>query len=403
MTITTTPSPAASADGVAPLTVSAAELLSAAHLVAPAVNRRPPLPILGGVLLAASAGGLTVSAFDGDVAARTHVDVLDAASTLSIEGGDDNNSPEAGAAAVVPFTAVRDTLKVLGQRTAVTLSISDDGVEVLTSTGATHLPALGEVSEYLQPPTPRGELVFSVSAAALVEGLSPVALAAYTDLTLPVLCSLQLRLRTGQAPVLNATDRHRLAEWSAPGTWGGDDVSVLVLAKPFKAAAAALKRLDRHARVSVRVEQEWLHVGTDAAHLSLRRVEAEYPRVEALWPAETSHSVQVNAPALAATAKRLSGLIERNGAVRLEVDERGVYLGTLDASTRERVGDRQEFDSLPPQGVGFTPKYLAESAAHFPGTVTVTGTRASGGWVISDQDGAHRSYVMAYRMSEQGH
>lgn len=400
MTITTSPSAIVSADGAAPLTVSAAELLSAVHLVAPAVNRRPPLPILGGVLLAASAAGLTVSAFDGDVAARTRVAVLDATDT-SRTGGTDDSSSMVEAAAVVPFIALRDTLKVLGQRTAVSLSIGDGGVEVLTSTGATCLPALGEVSEYLQLPRPGGELVFSLSAAELVEGLSPVALAAYTDLTLPVLCSVQLRLRAGQAPVLNATDRHRLAEWTAPGTWGGDDASVMVLAKPFKAAAAALKRLDRHALVSVRVEEEWLHVGTDTADLSLRRVEAEYPRIEALWPAETSHSVQVDAAALAATAKRLSALIERDGAVRLDLDEDGVYLGTLDAGACERVGDRQDFDSLPPRGVAFTPKYLAECAAHFPGVVTLAGTRASGGWLISDQDSAHRSYLMAYRMGEQ--
>jgi len=172
-------------------TVERGVLGEAVAFVSRALPSRPVVPLLSGMLIEASAGGLTLSCFDYEVSARISVDA-DVATPGS---------------ALVPGRLLAEITRSLPAQPAD--FAADAGMVNLTCGRAEFelvclpmedYPALPEV------PEPLGAADSGLLAAAVAQ----VAPAASRDDTLPMLTAICLDI-TGDVMTLAATDRYRLA------------------------------------------------------------------------------------------------------------------------------------------------------------------------------------------------
>ncbi|MFJ7250128.1 DNA polymerase III subunit beta [Kitasatospora sp. NPDC098652] len=174
------------------LRLFAGPLADAVAYVARALPARPPVPVLAGILLATGDKGLTLSAFDYEVAATT---------STGAEIADDGT-------ALVSGRLLNDIAKTLPKGGEVDIEVS--GARLLLTCGSARftLPTL-PVEEY--PALPAApDTVLTVQADALADAVAQVAIAASTDASLPVLTGVHLAL-DGERLTLAGTDRYRFA------------------------------------------------------------------------------------------------------------------------------------------------------------------------------------------------
>ena len=163
----------------------------AVAFVSRALPSRPVVPVLSGLLLEASAGGLTLSCFDYEVSARVLVDA---------------DVAEPGSA-LVPGRLLAEITRSLpaqpaafcldGDMVNLTCGRAEFGLVCLPAQDYPALPA---------SPDPAG----SVDAAVLATAVAQVATAASRDDTLPMLTAVCLDI-AGDVMTLAATDRYRVA------------------------------------------------------------------------------------------------------------------------------------------------------------------------------------------------
>jgi DNA polymerase III subunit beta len=172
-------------------TVGRDALGEAVAFVSRALPSRPVLPLLSGMLIEATASGLTLSCFDYEVSARASVDA-DVATPGS---------------ALVPGRLLAEITRSLPDRPAD--FAADAGVVSLTcgraEFGLVCLP-MEDYPALPDSPEPVGALDSGLLAAAVAQ----VAPAASRDDTLPMLTAVCLDI-TGDVMTLAATDRYRLA------------------------------------------------------------------------------------------------------------------------------------------------------------------------------------------------
>src|SRR5690606_19585881 len=187
--------------------------------VARSLPSRPPVPVLGGVLLGADERGLTVSGFDYEVSAQVHV------SAEVITPGQ----------VLVSGKLLADITRALPHKP---VDVVLDGTRVLITCGSAKfsLPTM-PVEDYPQLPA-LPQQTGSLSGDLFAEAISQVAVAAGKDDTLPMLTGIRVEIE-GTDMVLAATDRFRLAvrklEWMP--TAESTSSAVLVPAKTLSEAA----------------------------------------------------------------------------------------------------------------------------------------------------------------------
>ena len=194
-------------------------LAEAVAWVARSLPSRPVLPILSGLLLEASPGGLTLSCFDYEVSARIQVDA---------------KVTEAGTA-LVPGRLLAEITRSLPPL-PVEVDHEKDDVTVTCGPASFTLVTL-PVKEYPRlPELPR--LAGTVDGGVLATAIGQVAPAASRDDTLPVITGVNVEIDDDTIRLV-ATDRYRLAirelGWnpSRPGSRG----TLLVPAKTLSDAA----------------------------------------------------------------------------------------------------------------------------------------------------------------------
>jgi DNA polymerase III subunit beta len=194
-------------------------LAEAVAWVARSLPSRPVLPILSGLLLEASPGGLTLSCFDYEVSARIQVDAE------VIEEG----------TALVPGRLLAEITRSLPPRPVEVDHEKDD--LIVTCGPASFTLVTLPVKEY--PRLPELPLqAGTVDGGVLATAIGQVVPAASRDDTLPVITGVNLEINDGIIRLV-ATDRYRLAirelDWNPahPGSLG----SLLVPAKTLSDAA----------------------------------------------------------------------------------------------------------------------------------------------------------------------
>jgi DNA polymerase-3 subunit beta len=322
-------------------------LADAVAWVARSLPSRPPVPVLGGILLDAgsSSDGLTISGFDYEVSATVGV-----AATIA-DGG----------RTLVSGRLLADITKSLP---AQPVEILVDGSRVSISCGSAKfsLPTM-PVEDYPQLPAMpphAGELAGEVFGLAV----SQVAVAAGKDDTLPMLTGVRVEIN-GDKLTLVATDRFRLAmrefSWSPDESLSSvGELAVLVPARTLAEAAKALGTSGNTVEIALAPGEGLIGLSGSGRRTTSRLLDTEFPRYRQLLPSEQTAAAIIDVPPLLEAIKRVSLVAERGTQVRLEFADDGLRLsagGDDEGSAEEELAVEYSGE---PVTIAFNPGFLQE-------------------------------------------
>jgi len=187
-------------------------LADAVAWTARAVPTRPPVPVLAGVLIDASADGtVTLSSFDYEVSARGTFPA-----TVEREGS-----------VLVSGRLLREIANALPHKP---VEFTLDGTKVSVTCGASRFTlATMPVDQYPSLPE-MPEQSGTVDGATLQAAVAQVTSAASRDETLPILTGVRMEIE-GSTISLLATDRYRLALRELPWKPAKPDISAAALVR----------------------------------------------------------------------------------------------------------------------------------------------------------------------------
>ncbi|WP_190819813.1 DNA polymerase III subunit beta [Saccharopolyspora pogona] len=318
-------------------------LADAVAWVARSLPSRPPVPVLGGVLLDASSGeALTISGFDYEVSAQVTIDA----------------SIDASGRTLVSGRLLADITKALPARP---VEITVDGSRVTITCGSSRfsLPTM-PVEDYPELPA-MPEHAGSVPGDLFSEAVGQVAVAAGKDDTLPMLTGIRMEINNDKLTMV-ATDRFRLAmreiTWK-PGT-SMEDTAVLVPAKTLADSAKTLGTGGGKVEISLVSGEGLLGLSGTARRNTTRLLDAEFPKYRQLLPAESAVTADVDVAPLIDAIKRVSLVAQRGTQVRLEFSDRLLRLtagGDDEGSAEEELAVELVGEPLT---IAFNPAYLLD-------------------------------------------
>ncbi|MCE3553562.1 DNA polymerase III subunit beta [Pseudonocardia sp. RS11V-5] len=321
-------------------------LADAAAWVARSLPARPPVPVLGGVLIDAVSGEggdrLTVSGFDYETSARVELDA-----TIGDPGQ-----------VLVSGRLLADITRALPNKP---VDLVVDGARATINCGNSRfsLPIM-PVEDYPQLPA-MPQRAGTVDAAELAGAVAQVAVAAGRDDTLPMLTGVRLEIE-GSRLTLAATDRFRLAvrelDWQPEDA--GVSTAVLIPAKTLSDVAKTLAGAGT-VEIALSAGDGMLGMTGGGRRATTRLLDAEFPRFRQLIPAEHTTAAELGVAALVEAIKRVSLVADRVAQIRLEFGEEGLRL----AAGGEDVGSAEEELPCALDGsaltIAFNPGYLLDA------------------------------------------
>lgn len=316
--------------------------------VARSLPSRPPVPVLGCVLITTTDTGLTVSGFDYEVSAQESI-----AAEIAEPG-----------TVLVSGRLLADITRALPAKP---VDVVLDGARVAITCGSARfsLPTM-PVEDYPQlPDVPT--VTGTVPSNVFAEAISQVAIAAGRDDTLPMLTGVRMEI-DGDKVVLAATDRFRLAvrelEWQP--TDSGATGAVLV---PAKTLSESAKTAGSDAGTDVSLAfgsgssiggEGILGILGSSKRTTTRLLDAEFPKFRQLLPASHTAVATIASGPLIESIKRVALVAERGAQVRMEFSEGSVLLtaGGDDAGRAEEELPVSFFGD--PLTIAFNPGYLQD-------------------------------------------
>jgi DNA polymerase-3 subunit beta len=321
-------------------------LADAAAWVARSLPARPPVPVLGGVLVEAAGGAdgdrLVVSGFDYETSARVELDA-----TIGDPGR-----------VLVSGRLLADITRALPSKP---VDLVVDGSRATINCGSSRfsLPTM-PVEDYPQLPA-MPQVAGTVPADRLAEAVGQVAVAAGRDDTLPMLTGVRLEI-DGTRLTLAATDRFRLAvrelDWAPEDT--EQETAVLI---PARTLAEVAKTLGGSGTISLALSagDGMLGVSGGGRRATTRLLDAEFPRFRQLIPAEHTSAAVLEVAGLVEAIKRVALVTDRVAQVRMEFGEDGLRL----AAGGDDVGSAEEELTCEFEGepltIAFNPGYLLDA------------------------------------------
>lgn len=323
------------------------------------VEKRSTIPILGNVLIRASAAGLTITATDPDVEL-----------TVPVE------SSELGRDSVTVNAHVLHKLFKALPSGAVTLGYDEEGARFTATAGRSNF-ALQTMDPQDFPAmeicTPFS--VFTLPAATLRTMVKKVDFAISTEETRYYLNGIFLTVQGGKLLTV-ATDGHRLGEWSEPLPVGADIPAEGVII-PRNTVAGLLKVMNGSTDdVTVKLwktKSGEVRIGFSTARfvLNSKSIDGSFPDWRRVIPREGA-PLTVDLPELTRALATVMAIKDRGAAaVRFEIRRGAVRLTTTNpeiGSVTEEIGATWEGD---PVEIGFNGFYVGDL---FPlisgGTVT---------------------------------
>ncbi len=365
-------------------------LADAVAWTAKALPQRPPVPVLGGVLLTLDGNQLSVSGFDYEVSTQVDLEV---------------NATTAGRT-LVSGRLLADITRALPSH-PVDIAVEGPRVNITCGNAKFSLPTM-PVEDYPtlpQMPTAVGTVASDVFAAAV----SQVAVAAGRDDTLPMLTGVRLEIE-GERLTLAATDRYRLAVRELG--WKPEKPSlshaVLVPARTLLDAARTLTSGPELtlALSSAEAGEGMMGFGGTGRRTTTRLLDAEFPKYQSLWPASYSGRSEIPTGAFIDAVKRVALVADRGTPVRLEFDEGVVTLsagGDDEGRAEEQIPVSFEGE---PITIAFNPTFLLDGLGALDSDVArVSFTEPSKPAVLSgktadDPDGEvdYRYLIMPVRL-----
>lgn len=328
-------------------------LADAAAWVARSLPARPPVPVLGGVLLEAVSGPvgdrLTVSGFDYETSARVELDA-----TIGDPGR-----------VLVSGRLLADITRALPSR-PVDVVVDAARATIACGNSRFSLPTM-PVEDYPQLPA-MPQVAGVVPGDALAQAVQQVAVAAGRDDTLPMLTGIRLEI-DGPRLTLAATDRFRLAVRELD--WAPEDptlsTSVLIPARTLAEVAKSLAGAGP-VELALSAGDGMLGITGAGRRATTRLLDAEFPRFRQLIPADHTSAAVLEAAPLVEAIKRVQLVTDRVAQVRMEFTDDGLRL----AAGGDEVGSAEE--EVPcaldggPLTIAFNPGYLLDAlgALHAP-------------------------------------
>jgi DNA polymerase-3 subunit beta len=311
--------------------------------------QRTTLPILSGVLIEATAEGLTLSSFDYEVSAQTRIAAdVEETGTVLVSG-----RLLADIANRLPNAPVR---------------IATEESRVSVSAGSAHFTLLQmPVEEY--PSIPEIDASTGlVPADAFAAAVSQVAVAASRDDVTPVITGVQLEI-TDNTIGLVATDRYRVAvreiDWD-----NGDNpapAQPLTALVPARTLQEVGKTFGHSGTVSIAItnrdERELIAFTADRKTVTSLLIKGNFPPVKRLFPASVENYAVMSTSDLIEATRRVSLVLEREAALRFSFSSDGL---TLEAIGSEQAQASETIDAIvtgDPVVVSLKPQFLLDGLA----------------------------------------
>lgn len=327
------------------------DLADAVAWVAKSLPSRPPVPVLGGILLEVVGSTLTVSGFDYEVSTRATVSVD---SLGGLDDPDDADEPVAERVLV----SGRLLAEITRALPAKPVDVAVDGARVSIIGGSARftLPTM-PVEDY--PPLPDlPDTSGTVDASAFAEAVAQTAIAAGRDDTLPMLTGVRVEIE-GDRLTLAATDRFRLAVRELDWKPEQSDVSTAVLV-PARTLADAAKTLGGASEVTVALGEGLLGLKAGSRRTTVRLLDVEFVKYRSLLP--TSHTTTVDVPvaALGDSIKRVALVTDRGHHLRMQVSDGSLTL-TAGGDDEGRAEETLPVDADGAELlIAFNPAYLLD-------------------------------------------
>jgi DNA polymerase III subunit beta len=335
------------ASGTMKVTCTRDELIQRLGVVSRGVSTRTAVQILGGILLTAEAGRLTLAATDMELSLRTALDA-------DVEGE---------GAVVVPGRLLVELARLLPEAEVSIEQRADEGVVRIMSGSFESRLNTYTAEDFPRLPDVESLERHTVDRDALLETIARVSRSASRDESRPVLTGILVRFEPGKL-VMAATDSYRLSVKETPLAGTMPELEAIVPAR----ALGELARIAQTAeQVELGVHENQVVFGIDGTWLTTRRIDGQFPNYRQLVPEAFEHEVALPREELLDVVRRIAVMAQRNSPLRLRFAE-----GEIAVSARTQdVGEAQE--SLPaafggePLEIGFNAEFLRD------GVESVTG------------------------------
>jgi DNA polymerase-3 subunit beta len=293
------------------------DLADAVAWVAKSLPTRPPVPVLGGILLEVQGSTLTVAGFDYEVSTRA---------TLSVDTLE--TFPDSEGTADAPVERVLVSGRLLAEITRslpakpVDLAVLGPRVSIVAGSARFTLPTM-PVEDY--PPLPQMPgSSGTVDSAVFAEAVAQTAVAAGRDDTLPMLTGIRVEI-DGETLTLAATDRFRLAVRELNWTPDRPDMSTAVLV-PARTLADAAKTLGGAAQVTIALGDGLLGLEAGGRRTTVRLLDVEFVKYRSLLPSSHTTTVDIPVSELGDSIKRVALVTDRGHHLRMQVGDGSLTL-----------------------------------------------------------------------------
>lgn len=316
----------------------------AVSFVVKLLPQRNPQPILAGVLIEASAEGLTLSAFDYEASARTTIEAtVDEPGTILVHG-----------------RLLSDIASRL-PNAPIEIAVEEDGGIAVTCGSARFTLAAMPVEEYPSIPEVTGSTGV-VPAEEFGTAIAQVAFAASRDDVTPVLTGVQLEV-SGTTLSLVATDRYRVSLRDVPWDGEGAEQTALVPARTLTEVGKTFAHAGNiEIAFSAAGDREIIAFTAGNKTVTSLLIKGNFPPVRRLFPEQTDHYAVVNTGDLIEAVRRVALVLDRSAPLRFTFGADGV---TMDASGSEQARASEAVDSHLNGGdevtLGLNPQYLLEA------------------------------------------
>jgi DNA polymerase-3 subunit beta len=333
--------------GTMKVTCSREDLTQKLGVVSRGVSTRTAVQILGGILLRAEEGQLTLAATDMELSLRASLDAR-----VDQDG-----------AAVVPGRLLVELARLLPDAEVTIEQRADEGVLHVSSGSFESRLNTFTAEDFPRLPDPDAVERHSVDRDALLETISRVARSASRDESRPVLTGILVRFEPGKL-VMAATDSYRLSvkETSLEGT-----IPELEAIVPARALGELVRVAQAADNVELGVHENQVIFGIDGVWLTTRRIDGQFPNYRQLIPETFEHEVALPREELLDVVRRIAVMAQRNSPLRLRFAEGELAI----AARTQDVGEAQE--SLPaafggePLEIGFNAEFLRDGVESVQG------------------------------------
>jgi DNA polymerase-3 subunit beta len=319
--------------------VAREDLADAVAWVARSLPSRPPVPVLGGILLTVEGDTLSVGGFDYEVSTRAEVSV----------------DAQTGGTALVSGKLLAQITSALPAKP---VDVEVDGAKVAIRCGSARfsLPTM-PVDDYPALPD-MPETSGTVSASAFADAVSQAAVAAGKDDTLPMLTGIRVEI-DGERITLAATDRFRLAVRELGWAPALPDTSTAVLV-PAKTLADTARSMAGEGEVTIALGEGLMGLAAGGRRTTVRLLDVEFVKYRSLLPTEHSTTVDVSVAELSEAIKRVALVTDRGHHLRMQVTDGSLGL----AAGGDDEGSAEEELAVTADGaellIAFNPGYLLD-------------------------------------------